>query len=218
MIARTESAHWLNVLYIGTTGKEILGWIEASMLTPPNIAGQQVELLDLEVSEFQFNTKQEVVDFREAISKLMLQYYKTDPYSIMGFISFALFFMALILSFIFSSLTLGMVLIGAAVLIFVVYTYLHTKHRNVLAHEFTNYMITNLGEVWVESESSLTAFPKNTPWWKRLEAIRISKQSDLENQMEFQAKQSAMNAAVHLGGIVLNRAITNRQSIEVRHR
>jgi hypothetical protein len=200
-MTRTESGTWLNVLYIGTTGREIVGWLERSAIEQPSIEGREVQIMDFPITEFEFNNKQDIVDF----NKQLFEYYHKRNGGATAGISLGCFLCFFgLFGFIMDS-TIGTILVLFGVTA-VVIGIAHYKSQG------PNRIAIHLGESWTGNNGV------QTTWGKKLEAIRRSKQSDLENQMEHQARQFALNSAVHLGGIVLNRAVTNRQSVEVRHR
>jgi hypothetical protein len=189
-MTRTESGNWLNVFYVGTTGREIVGWIEQSAMNQPRLADRDIEIKDFPITEFEFNGKQDIIDFRK---KLAAYHQKRHmPGAIGAIIAAPLFFLGMLA---FAEPIFGIFFVFGIIAL-VVGLANNNKGPNLIA--------VNLGESWTGTTGGAHS------WHKKLEALRRSKQSGQENQREDQARQLALGSAVVLGGIALNHLMSNQ--------
>lgn len=60
ILARDEVSPWLNVVYISTTGQPTSGWIPISAIRHIHYRNNAVEMMDIPVSTYEYNTVEEV--------------------------------------------------------------------------------------------------------------------------------------------------------------
>jgi len=79
ILARDNNTQWLNVVYISTTGQPIAGWIPIGVVRVIVYLNMPIQVMDLPVSNFEYNTFEEVKQVKQQIVKLrlgiMLKYY-----------------------------------------------------------------------------------------------------------------------------------------------
>ena len=179
LVERTESGLWLNVLYLGTANRVIVGWMPAQQAEHIALGETPVNLLDLPISEFQHNTRDDIVDLTQML--------KRANATANGLVAsgIGLVGLGLIWALLFSSL-------GSAPLRLVVYAI------SGLA------VVLGVGGVAIGIPKSLR-FARDIYMhlgWKdmsglfaRLDRLRRSKQDLSETQMEHQARLQAMALA-----------------------
>ncbi|MCL4254734.1 MAG: TIR domain-containing protein [Anaerolineae bacterium] len=69
VLARDEISPWLNVVYISTTGQPIAGWIPIATTRNVSYLGMPVEVLDLPISQYEYNSFDEIRQNRKHIDK-----------------------------------------------------------------------------------------------------------------------------------------------------
>ena len=69
VLARDEIAPWLNVVYISTTGQPIAGWIPIASTRNVSYLGMPVEVLDLPISQYEYNSFEEIKALKKDIDK-----------------------------------------------------------------------------------------------------------------------------------------------------
>lgn len=62
MIARTPNEKWFNVIYTSTIGQNVLGWIQSPAIEKISLLEKEVNLLDLPITNFEYNNRDEVVE------------------------------------------------------------------------------------------------------------------------------------------------------------
>ncbi|MBL8095510.1 MAG: hypothetical protein JNL73_15165 [Anaerolineales bacterium] len=179
LVERTESGQWLNVLYLGTANRVIVGWLPAQQVERIALGETPVNLLDLPISEFQHNTRDDIVDLTQMLKRANA----TANGLVAGGIG--LVGLGLIWALLFSSL-------GSAPLRMVVYAI------SGLA------VVLGVGGAAIGIPKSLR-FARDIHThlgWKdmsglfaRLDRLRRSKQDLSETQMEHQARLQAMALA-----------------------
>lgn len=60
LLSRTNARDWYNVGYVSTTGQVLSGWVRESSVKEINYRGQRVEPMDLPITQFEYNTRDEV--------------------------------------------------------------------------------------------------------------------------------------------------------------
>lgn len=60
LLSRTNARDWYNVGYVSTTGQVLSGWVRESSVKEINYKGQRVEPMDLPITQFEYNTRDEV--------------------------------------------------------------------------------------------------------------------------------------------------------------
>lgn len=69
LLSRTETARWINVIFVGSTNQEILGWMLAQDIENAMVAGHEIRVLDLPITNFEYNSREEVADLISRISR-----------------------------------------------------------------------------------------------------------------------------------------------------
>ncbi|MBD3251894.1 hypothetical protein GF380_05605, partial [Candidatus Uhrbacteria bacterium] len=89
-----EKQTWYNVVYQSTVSTAH-GWLPAETLGDLHVRGQEIEPMDIPVTEFQFNEKD---DFKSIYDKVNAKYTNAVfPISMLGVLLFLVFFVALII-------------------------------------------------------------------------------------------------------------------------
>jgi hypothetical protein len=70
ILARDNNTQWLNVVYISTTGQPIAGWIPIGAVRDIEYLNMPVQVMDLPISNFEYNTFEEVKQVKKQIDKL----------------------------------------------------------------------------------------------------------------------------------------------------
>lgn len=70
LLARDNNTQWLNVVYISTTGQPIAGWIPIGAVTHIAYLNMPVQVMDLPISNFEYNTFEEVKQAKKHVDKL----------------------------------------------------------------------------------------------------------------------------------------------------
>jgi hypothetical protein len=199
-LARTESGRWINVLYIGTTGHEVLGWIEAHDLSEVKFGNNNVSLYDLPITQFEYNSKQDIVELGKKVQNA------SAWAAVWWSFAFLLVFYVVIAGAIYSydsprqiseamnARYIGGGLLGLTILLGI-----------VALRRGTSKITNNLGG---------SAFT----WTQRLNGIRRGKQSVTENMMEDQARIAAMQIAGSMANTYLSKKMTSKSDVTIRYR
>lgn len=203
-LGRTESGNWINVLYVGSTGHEVLGWILTRQAGQARYGNQEVRLMDLPITNFEYNTKQDMIDLK----RLLINFYQRKllgAYLILVLIAGIYFYGiydAMLSNFESGGdFTTYLVISGGLFVIFLLLAI--TSHSSA-----TNEIKYHLGEGGL-SHWNGTGFNKG-----RLDDLRRSKQSVTETMMEDQARIAVMQIA----GNMASRYISNKQEITIKRR
>ncbi|MCK6580920.1 MAG: hypothetical protein L6Q98_22745 [Anaerolineae bacterium] len=199
-LARTESGRWINVLYMGTTGHEVLGWIEAHDLSEVKFGNNGVSLYDLPITQFEYNSKQDIVELSKKVQNAF-----GWAYLLSMLIIFAAFY--------------GLVA-GA--------TYRYNTPSEISEAMTARYIGFGLAGVLllltinaarnasIKITSNLGGSAMN--WAQRLNSIRRGKQSATENVMEDQARIAAMQIGGSLANTYLSKKMTSKSDVTIRYR
>jgi hypothetical protein len=179
LIERTESGAWLNVIYLGTTGREIVGWLPADHVSDIRLGESTVHLSDLPITAFEHNTRDDIVD----LTHMVRQANGTANTLVAGgggLVTLGLMWGLIVGSSGSGSVHLAImavsVLVGLAGVIFIAFG---IPRVNRLSADVRNH----LG--WRDMAGI----------FNRLERLRRSKQDLSETHMEHQARLQAMNIA-----------------------
>ncbi|MDX2138165.1 MAG: hypothetical protein SF123_08715 [Chloroflexota bacterium] len=199
-LARTESGRWINVLYVGTTGHEVLGWIEAHDLSEVKFGNNSVSLYDLPITQFEYNSKQDIVELMKKVQSstvwaglwwgfaILPLFYALIAGAIYRYDSPSQIAEAMTARYVGGGLLVLMILLGTVAL------------RGGIAK-----ISHNLGG---------NAFQ----WTQRLNNIRRGKQSATENMMEDQARIAAMAIGGSLANTYLSKKMTSKSDVTIRYR
>lgn len=179
-VERTDSGRWFNVLYAGSTNQAILGWIQAGDLNGMSLGERAVNPLDIPITNFDYNTRDDIVDLLGMIRRASNVGFGPLLFGILllfvGFTAGVFFLMApseeRALFFAIAGLGVGTVLA----------TWGYRKQKRAL-----DAARMNLG--WAGDVRS---------WLKRLDRIRRGKQDLTENQMEHEVQMKIMDTAGHV--------------------
>jgi hypothetical protein len=155
------------------------------------VAGRNIEIKDFPITEFEFNSKQDIIDFRKKLAAYHQK--RVMPGAIGGIIGGPSFFLGM----------LGL-MVDPTFVIFFLFGIIALVVGLANNNKGPNLIAVNLGESWTGTTGGAHS------WHKKLEALRRSKQSGQENQREDQARQLALGSAVVLGGIALNHLMSNQ--------
>jgi hypothetical protein len=70
ILARDNNTQWLNVVYISTTGQPIAGWMPIGAVRDISYLNMPVQVMDLPISNFEYNTFEEVKQVKKKLDKL----------------------------------------------------------------------------------------------------------------------------------------------------
>lgn len=179
LVERTESGLWLNVLYLGTANRIIVGWLPAQQVEGIALGDTPVNLLDLPISEFQHNTRDDIVDLTQMLKRANATANGLVAGGI-GLVGLGLIWALLFSSLGSTPLRLAVLAIsGLAIVLGIGGVFWGVPKSS----RFTRDVHTHLG--W-KDRSGLFA---------RLDRLRRSKQDLSETQMEHQARLQAMALA-----------------------
>lgn len=180
IIERTDSGKWINVFYIGTTNKPIIGWIPTEQVEGIALGTTQVQIMDLPITNFDYNTRDDIVDLKNIILDSSRK----------ANILYATFMLLAIYCLIAAGITLALRSYD-----FLILSILGTVFFGALT--INKYSGT---KVYAQSLVDNIGWAGNTyEYMSRLDRLRKSKQDITENQMEFQATMQARQIA---GGIL----------------
>ena len=194
-LARDVYNEWYNVLYLGTTGKPILGWIEAKNLADVRLNGSSINLYDLPLTEYEYMSRTELEELKknggvQSISK-----------RIVSSTAFGVGTVAL-------KFGLGISAIGAINYVLVLPLYIITTRITNIA------FLAGIGAILFG-----LMLISIKPTEHRTEITRLQRQinatkSSTEVAFEMQARQAAFSLATN----VATRIVPNRQDVTVRRR
>ncbi|MBL8095515.1 MAG: hypothetical protein JNL73_15190 [Anaerolineales bacterium] len=179
LVERTESGQWLNVLYLGTANRVIVGWLPAHQAERIGLGETPVDLLDLPISEFQHNTRDDIVDLTQMLKRANATANGLVAGGI-GLVGLGLIWALLFSSLVSTPLRLAVFAISGLAIVLGVGGAAIGIPKSL---RFARDIHTHLG--WKDM-SGLFA---------RLDRLRRSKQDLSETQMEHQARLQAMALA-----------------------
>lgn len=89
VLARDKDNQWLSVIHVSSTQQQLLGWVHAKNVEHLSFKGRSVMMLDLNISEYEHNTHDEIVEFIKLQQKeLTVPGLKAFGLTLVAFIAF----------------------------------------------------------------------------------------------------------------------------------
>lgn len=199
LIARDDLAEWYQAIYDSPIGQDIIGWVSARHVSDVNVNGNPIQIMDLPITQFQLNTRDDVKALIKAKGNPF-----TNPILIwivsIAIIPFAFVTFVMIL-FSFAgedtSLSFGPIIaVMFALPAYFIYRWVVKKRRQ-----------RKEGQPVLEQI-------------KRLNQLQLNMRTDYEKMQDDQRINMALNSAMNLGSSLLNTAasryIKDRQEITVK--
>jgi len=195
LLARTESGELLNILYVGSAGSEIVGWVSVDGLTGFSVGSNPVNPLDLPITRFEFNTRQEVEELLSRVAVCAVPFVPSlgKPFMVAPGTVWARI-MALL------SIPGIMIILG------------------IITGPIFAFVWYDASQKHFKAMSECLGQGKIADWYTRLKGAIDEKKSTTELAMERQARIAALQIATSLGGTVLSRVVPNNQRITIRNR
>jgi hypothetical protein len=210
MLARDHKAEWYNVIYANSLGFNTLGWLPRWAITNVTLNEQPVQPLDLPISQFENNSRDDVVDYLKLSVHRQMQ----------------------LLSFTLAIIGFWSIMAGIGIIVEASSSYSYFRYSSSTSSSGGGYLTLLVGIVLFVAAIIIAYQVKKTGLSKeeikRLERIRRSKQSGNENLREdvmrvakYAAGALAGTVAAGAGYNMLMKSMPQKQKIEqditVRH-
>jgi hypothetical protein len=192
-LARDVYNEWYNVLYLGTTGKPILGWIEAEKLADVSLNDSAVNLYDLPLTEYEYMSRTELEELKR----------KRGIQSISRRIVYSNAFRG------------AMVLLLIGIAASMIALPIHNTYEFRGPGPYAEYIFAaGLGLSFLGLTLLIISQHEVNTQLSQLQRQINTMKSSTEVAYEMQARQAALN----LAGNVVTRMVPNRQDVTVRRR
>lgn len=189
LIARDDLAEWYQAIYDSPIGQDIIGWVSARHVSNVNVNGNPIQIMDLPITQFQLNTRDDVKALIKAKGQpftnqivIWIVYLATLP---LGGLA------GLFLSVTFTTIDEGGLIFGPIFAVmfglpaFLLYRWASKKSRT-----------RKEGQAVLEQI-------------ERLNQLQLNMRTDYEKMQDDQRINMALNSAMNLGSNLLNTAASN---------
>lgn len=190
VVSRDLRCEWLNIIFMGTAAREVIGWIPVTGVADVQLQGNSVRANDLPISSYQWNTK---MDIKELIAAKVrtIGSIQRIPVTLPLLGGFALliggFMPAIMMSIEFESQSFAILMV---------------------------YIVVAVGLIVLGFVNMSRIQPKIAPLQKEVRQLSELVKSAQDRALEHHAKVLAMNTAAGM----MTRIVPNRQENIVKHK
>jgi hypothetical protein len=195
ILTRDKHLNWFNIVFTSSTGQQLLGWVETKLIDEVNFLGNSIELLDLPITQFEWNT-------RDDIDGLIKAKRKSFPGFRRGILLLVAGLFACPITILLSQLYMAGFREGIVLFI-----------GSLVGLGFVVYAIIVIYRRFDSRRSSADALEI-----KQLKKIKQGKKPDGQKLLEKQMIMAAMQTAMNVGTTIVTKMVPEKKDITIRNK